>query len=154
MIGFIYAIECAGRVKIGFSMDPEKRFNKVASDAPFPCRLMGYWAGGRDDEDAVHEQFASIRLHGEWFALTDALSRYIERRGENVVAKRSVTVLGGIEIPRGLIADIAQAVGRSPSTLSRWKTIPAQHVRNVSKVLGMPPAALRPDIFEGLEAFE
>lgn len=34
MSGFVYAVECAGRIKIGFSEDPGKRFNKIASDAP------------------------------------------------------------------------------------------------------------------------
>lgn len=78
MKGFVYAIECAGRVKIGYSEDPRLRFVKIRADAPFPCAMLGYWSGGRIDESAIHQRFSDIRVHGEWFAKTAALTAFIE----------------------------------------------------------------------------
>lgn len=77
MTGFVYAIECSMRVKIGFSEDPIRRLNKVASDAPFPCALLGYWPGTRADELDVQTKFNAIRLHGEWFAATVELMGFV-----------------------------------------------------------------------------
>ena len=77
MTGYIYAIECNARIKIGFSEDPARRLNKIASDAPFPCELLGYWPGTVADELSVHDKFKSVRLHGEWFAATVDLMEFI-----------------------------------------------------------------------------
>lgn len=80
MSGFVYAIECNSRIKIGYSEYPEKRVNKVASDAPFPCVLLGYWPGTVADELDVHSKFQAIRVHGEWFAATTDLLAFIQQR--------------------------------------------------------------------------
>lgn len=82
MTGFIYAIECSGRVKIGYSEAPEKRFSKVASDAPFPCVLLGFWPGTVAEELEVQTKFQSVRVHGEWFAVTEDLLAFLQ---QNVV---------------------------------------------------------------------
>lgn len=82
MTGYIYAIECAGLVKIGFSKKPEGRFSKIASDAPFPCILLGYWPGTVADELEVHAKFRGQWRHGEWFAASNDLLDFI---GRNVV---------------------------------------------------------------------
>lgn len=79
MTGFVYAIECNGRIKLGYSESPEKRVNKVASDAPFPCVLLGYWHGSVADELDVQTKFQSIRVHGEWFAATEDLLAFIQQ---------------------------------------------------------------------------
>lgn len=84
MTGYVYAIECNGRVKIGYSENPERRFSKVASDAPFPCALLGSWPGDKSDELAVQDRFNAIRVHGEWFAATQDLLAFIS---DNVVAR-------------------------------------------------------------------
>lgn len=75
--GYVYAIESAGRVKIGYSADPEKRFAKVSSDAPFPCTLLGYWPGTVADELDVQDKFNAIRQHGEWFDSAPELLAFI-----------------------------------------------------------------------------
>lgn len=64
MTGYVYAIECAGRIKLGFSEDPERRFNKVASDAPFPCELLAYWPGSKADEMDVQDKFRLSLFRG------------------------------------------------------------------------------------------
>jgi len=80
--GYIYAIECGERIKIGHSMKPELRFVKIASDAPYPCTLIGYWPGSRVDEKDIHDLFSSIRVHREWFAITIELRLFIEARAQ------------------------------------------------------------------------
>lgn len=96
MSGFIYAVECGDRIKIGWSTKPEFRFNKIASDAPFPCTLLGCWPGTRADEFDVHSKFRELRQHGEWFKATTALLAFIS---ENVVTPtktgKRFTVLEG-----------------------------------------------------------
>jgi len=75
--GYIYAIECGERVKIGFSKKPDARFNKIASDAPYPCVMLGYWPGTVADELEVHAKFKTLRSHGEWFASTPEILAFI-----------------------------------------------------------------------------
>jgi DNA-binding phage protein len=132
MSGFIYAIECGQRVKIGFSMQPMKRLSKIASDAPFPCRLLGYWRGSEADELAIHEKFQDTRVHGEWFAATEALMHFIAGRkidlpAEALDARKSVDLCGFLVHPLAKfsadanisIAAIAEKAGVSRMTIYR-----------------------------------
>jgi hypothetical protein len=48
-----------------------KRASNIQTDCPFPLRVIGYFPGCRADEKALHEQLASYRTHGEWFALPE-----------------------------------------------------------------------------------
>lgn len=84
MTGYIYAIECAGRVKIGHSHKPDGRLSKIAADAPFPCEMLGYWPGSTADELAVHAKFNAYRQHGEWFTASVDLLEFIRA---NMVAR-------------------------------------------------------------------
>lgn len=43
---------------------------------------------------------------------------------------------------------LAKAVGRHHATVSGWSRIPAEHLRVVARVTGIPMGHLRPDIFE------
>lgn len=88
MNGYVYAIESAGRIKIGHSMKPVARFSKVASDAPYPCTYLGAWPGSVADELDIHDKFHAIRSHGEWFAATEELLSFI---AANVVVAQEAT---------------------------------------------------------------
>lgn len=151
MTGFIYAIECSGRIKLGFSKDPEKRFNKVASDAPFPCQLLGYWPGSRADEIDVQDKFRAGRVHGEWFAATEELLSFIADVNERTVRTRGKTNLCGFRIPRGDKVRLADFLGLHSTTLCRWQKVPAEHVRKVAQFTGISPSILRPDLYRGME---
>lgn len=48
---------------------------------------------------------------------------------------------------RGEQSRLAAHLGLSPSTISQWKAVPAEHVRKVAAFTGLDPAELRPDIF-------
>lgn len=77
MIYFITAREI-GRVKIGFSEEPRSRFVKMRTDSPIPLELERICAGDRTAEAALHEWFASDRLSGEWFNLSDTIESYMQ----------------------------------------------------------------------------
>lgn len=77
MTGFIYAIRCLDRVKIGWSEDPIRRFKSISGNTPAPCVLLGYEAGDRESEAALHELFREYHTHGEWFQLRGRVAEYV-----------------------------------------------------------------------------
>lgn len=147
MTGFVYAIESAGRIKLGFSKDPERRFSKVATDAPFPCELLGFWPGSKADEMAVHKRFEGARVHGEWFTATEALLAFVADNMIAPPARRSVVILCGHEVTRGSQKAIAQALGVTQGAISQWKQVPADRVLAVEAATGVSRHVLRPDVF-------
>lgn len=150
MTGYVYAIECAGRIKLGFSEDPERRFNKVASDAPFPCELLAFWPGSKADEMDVQDKFRAVRVHGEWFAATTELLDFVRSVGAKVQKRQKGTTICGIELARGAKGDLANLLGIDASVLGRWRRVPAHHVRAVSDYTGIEPSKLRPDLYAGM----
>lgn len=147
MKGYVYAVECYGRIKIGFSEDPEKRFNKIASDAPFPCDLLGYWPGTKADELSAHQKFSRLRKHGEWFKASDELLHFISAMSVNPTIKETGYVdLCGVSVPRGTKKRVADALGITHGAISQWGRVPIDRVADVSRVTGIPPQELRPDL--------
>src|ERR1017187_10028273 len=78
MTGFIYAIESGGLVKIGWSRDPRRRLDKIRSDAPQDCELLGTRAGTRKLEAEFHHKLAPYRARREWFRNDGAVSEFIQ----------------------------------------------------------------------------
>ena len=77
MSGFVYFVRCQDRVKIGYSEDPVKRLSKINTDAPYPCDLVGYVSVDDFPERELHERFAGLRVHGEWFAPSPDLEAFV-----------------------------------------------------------------------------
>lgn len=78
MTGFVYFIGPEewgiARVKIGYSESgPLNRLSSFQTGSPFPLKLYAYTPGDRGLERALHESFAPLRLHGEWFAMDGKL---------------------------------------------------------------------------------
>ena len=67
----IYFIEAVGMnlVKIGYTINPPKRFMAMLTASPAPLSLLGCIAGGPQKEAKLHAQLAEHRLHGEWFKM-------------------------------------------------------------------------------------
>ena len=105
LYGWVYFIRRAdGRVKIGQSMNPEKRMKDLQCAAG-PLELLLKEVGGAQREHELHDQFAADRVHGEWFEMSDALAGYIaEKRTEEVVLE---------DFP----SDLARALGVPPDFL-------------------------------------
>ncbi|MHA6684466.1 Cro/CI family transcriptional regulator [Mesorhizobium sp. A556] len=150
MMGFVYAVECGQRIKIGFSNQPELRFSKIASDAPFPCRLLGYWRGSRADEIAVHRKFSELRVHGEWFASTETLLDFITGMRVDTPPMRSSAQpveFCGVLVPRGTKSRLAEALNITPGAIAQWKQVPPDRAIDVERVTGISRHLLRPDVF-------
>ncbi len=67
---FIYFVRPVGggNIKIGVSVDPYERLETLQNGSPVKLELIGYVAGSIADEAAMHQRFARMRLHGEWFS--------------------------------------------------------------------------------------
>lgn len=77
-----------GRVKIGFSADPFRRFWGIKTSSPDNCVLLGYEIGDMSREAELHEIFKSYRVHGEWFELKGAVAEYVVQMEHVPVALR------------------------------------------------------------------
>ncbi len=75
--GFVYFVECQGRVKIGFARDVGRRIAALQKACPFELKLMATFPGSIPDEWTLHERFAASRIHGEWFNLSSAIKDFI-----------------------------------------------------------------------------
>lgn len=63
-----------GRVKIGVtSGDPRSRLASFQTGSPYPLELYAYVPGDYNFEHMLHETFAPLRLHGEWFRMDGRL---------------------------------------------------------------------------------
>ena len=79
--GFVYVVgrgEPDDPVKIGWSGKPEERLAQLQTGSPHVLRLLGTHPGPDDQETFLHDRFAPIRLHGEWFLIEDAVPRIAE----------------------------------------------------------------------------
>lgn len=77
MTGFIYAIRCMDRVKIGFSTDPASRLVKIRADNAYECRLLGVVPGDTDYEAELHKRFSEYHVRGEWFTLKGEVAEFV-----------------------------------------------------------------------------
>jgi len=57
----------SGPIKIGISVDPQKRLKTLQTAHPFRLELLCVFAGAGKKEANYHSRFAAHRLHGEWF---------------------------------------------------------------------------------------
>ena len=83
---YVYAMECAGHLKIGLSFNPKERLLTVQSQCPLPVRLVLKRLVRADKahiaEFCAHDLLWTHHHHGEWFscdlaAARDAVSKAI-----------------------------------------------------------------------------
>ena len=67
VVGFVYAVRCQDRVKIGHSRRPIKRIEQINPWCPFPVEFIGIRPGSINDETAIHRELKEHRAHHEWF---------------------------------------------------------------------------------------
>lgn len=73
-VGFVYFVRAPDAVKIGWSMDPRRRFDELQVGSPVALKLAGAIRGSEEDEKALHECFEHLRQRGEWFRVDPALT--------------------------------------------------------------------------------
>lgn len=75
----IYFIEAVGMdlIKIGYTIDPVKRFMGMLTVSPAPLSLLGSIWGGPQKELEIHAKLDAYRLHGEWFKKVPAVMEVV-----------------------------------------------------------------------------
>lgn len=96
---FVYIIHAVGtnRIKIGFSINPQKRLSELQIGSPFRLEMLGYWPGGKRCEKLLHRHFKNFRKTGEWFEVPPfcGLKIYeIISQGEAVKKVKGRIILG------------------------------------------------------------
>lgn len=76
---FIRRADGVGPVKIGCSSVPEMRLECFQNWSPEPLCVLAYVPGSFLDEQRLHRQFASVRLHSEWFEPVPELLSLVAR---------------------------------------------------------------------------
>lgn len=68
----VYAISApgSGRIKIGRTLDIDRRFSSLSTSSPLPLELLGHTWLPDDAEAALHDYLKDDRSHGEWFIAT------------------------------------------------------------------------------------
>lgn len=69
----LYFIRCGDQIKIGRSVNVQKRLQALITSAGRPMQLLATISNGGDREPDFHRQFRDSRLRGEWFRVTPAL---------------------------------------------------------------------------------
>jgi hypothetical protein len=75
----VYFVEAIGTglVKIGWAKIIAKRFAALQRMNGAQLRLLRWEPGWRSDERTMHERWAYLRTHGEWFTVSEALAFYM-----------------------------------------------------------------------------
>jgi hypothetical protein len=76
--GHVYVIGFADYVKIGWSENVAERLFDIQKHAPEKLVLYTLFAASKVTESELHRRFNGLRLHGEWFALTNYLKDWVD----------------------------------------------------------------------------
>lgn len=94
---FVYFIQAtkSKAIKIGYSWDPPRRLQAIQAGHPEKLELLLQVPGTRVEEHALHRQFGSLRLAGEWFRWDASLCEYIDglREGLATLSRESIESL-------------------------------------------------------------
>lgn len=99
LVYFIKPIGLSGPIKIGSSCFPEERLLSFSVWSPFRLELIGAVPGTYGDENFLHQCFADVHSHREWFRSTPSLIEAINK----VLAAGSVNILRNLLAPKGSI---------------------------------------------------
>jgi hypothetical protein len=82
--GHVYFIQDTASlaIKIGFTTNINKRRSALQISHAAPLKLLGMLPGSQVDELRLHEQFATLRLTGEWFRPERELLDFITSNAE------------------------------------------------------------------------
>jgi hypothetical protein len=117
----IYLIKSAGRVKIGYSNNPWKRYRQLSTGCPTPMALIFtlYCDDAPSVERKLHEIFEERRERGEWFRVSvDEILIVIGQQGLSRISVPEMTEepleegdrLATDEELRGFFSDMGDAL--------------------------------------------
>lgn len=73
----VYFIRSGDLVKIGTSIDVHRRLAALRTSSPMPMELLVVASGSYVEEKSVHQRFAHLRQHGEWFTAAPELLGFV-----------------------------------------------------------------------------
>jgi len=73
----IYFVRSGKFIKIGTSIDPNKRLGSLQTANPNKLKVRAVLNGGYKTEIGLHQLFEKSRIRGEWFRLTEEITWYI-----------------------------------------------------------------------------
>lgn len=76
---FIRPVGMVGPIKIGCSRDVSARLLTLGTWSPFPLELIAKFEGGMKLERNIHECFADVHSHKEWFRASAKLLDFIAK---------------------------------------------------------------------------
>jgi integrase/recombinase XerC len=97
-------------IKIGYATEPLSRLANLQGAHHAELRMLAVFPGGLTAEKMLHDELASDRIRGEWFASSPRLRAILDAvktrmaAGEDAIATRSALLLmgaGGFEPPLG-----------------------------------------------------
>ncbi len=81
--GYIYFLlaESVSAIKIGFTREGrlEGRMADYRVHSPYEYDLLKLIPGTMVEERMIHRRFVKLKIHGEWFAYTDELKKFIDK---------------------------------------------------------------------------
>jgi len=76
--GMVYFLVSLDLIKVGFTSGPvQRRLKTIQRMSAAPVSLLHTFPGSRHVEATLHERFASLRSHGEWFRAEDPLMSFV-----------------------------------------------------------------------------
>lgn len=97
-----------GPVKIGVTVDLERRITQLQTGCSAPLRVLGTIPGGRTEEAAIHRRLASFAMEGEWLRPDPSVFSHVEdllsgrvRTSQDVSARARA---GALDFPSLLLA--------------------------------------------------
>jgi hypothetical protein len=75
--GWVYFFRAGDHIKIGWSRNPKARKASLSTASPFDLEFLGQLPGTEDDEQALHQVFAHLRVKREWFTPDPLLLAFI-----------------------------------------------------------------------------
>ena len=78
MNGKVYFVSAPGRIKIGYTRNPERRLMQLRSNDLETLTSMGVIVGSRALESRLHDALNEYCIKGEWFLDCDAVRSVVE----------------------------------------------------------------------------
>ena len=90
---YVYFALSAGMVKIGISSNPKKRLESLSTGSAAPIRIIKKIDGDARLERELHNRFAGLRSHGEWFFFSGGLVDFINGQQDAEQRERQEIIL-------------------------------------------------------------
>lgn len=91
-IYFIKPVGMTGPIKIGWSSVPKDRLSNLSTWSPFALEIVATVEGGQRLERNIHECFADLHSHREWFHAGPSLIEAIRKIKSGIPVERAINL--------------------------------------------------------------